>query len=254
MTTKTAARSATHQGQCQVCGRLQMLPGGLLSKHGYNVKWGFFNGVCWGAGHLPFELSKDLIEDAIARATAQRNGLIEDAASLRSNLTPASAWVYEYVGSRTRYGESHVWREISRDQFEVTEFSVSYPASKDSQSHSNKNGRVSESRYGESLDQIMVKHNSYRASILDGIIKELAQYVAWQKARIEKWAPHPEKLVPVEPKKDAPVHFRHNGGKSCVSGYSQARYHGVSTDDVSKVTCERCKSYRFYQDALKAAQ
>ena len=47
-----------------------MLPGGVLSKHGYTVQWGFFSGVCNGAGHLPFEQSKDAIAGVMASVAA----------------------------------------------------------------------------------------------------------------------------------------------------------------------------------------
>lgn len=37
---------ATHQGECQICDRVQKLPNNVLSQHGYKVEFGFFNGVC----------------------------------------------------------------------------------------------------------------------------------------------------------------------------------------------------------------
>ena len=48
---------ATHNGTCQACGRTQAVNTrhGLLAKHGYTVDWGYFNGVCYGADHLPME-------------------------------------------------------------------------------------------------------------------------------------------------------------------------------------------------------
>ena len=39
---------ATHDGECQLCGRMQKLPDGRLAKHGYTTRWGFFQGVCPG--------------------------------------------------------------------------------------------------------------------------------------------------------------------------------------------------------------
>lgn len=52
--------AATHMGTCQCCGAQQKLPKGVLSQHGYTVDYGFFNGVCQGAGHAPFEENCDL--------------------------------------------------------------------------------------------------------------------------------------------------------------------------------------------------
>lgn len=61
-----AQSKATHIGECQCCCRRQMLPKGRLAKHGYQVAgYGFFNGVCWAAGELPYEVSCDFIKDTI---------------------------------------------------------------------------------------------------------------------------------------------------------------------------------------------
>ena len=52
----------THRGICQVCGAQQAVNPGrqALANHGYTVKYGFFNGICSGAGHRPLELEKTL--------------------------------------------------------------------------------------------------------------------------------------------------------------------------------------------------
>lgn len=42
-----------------------------MAKHGYNVIWNGFFGTCAGSGHLPFEVSKDLIAVGVAQVTAQ---------------------------------------------------------------------------------------------------------------------------------------------------------------------------------------
>jgi len=59
-------KKATHVGTCQVCGSSQMLPAGVLSKHGYTVDGGFFNGVCPGAGHAPLEQERALADEVAA--------------------------------------------------------------------------------------------------------------------------------------------------------------------------------------------
>lgn len=61
-----AQSKAAHIGECQCCCRRQMLPKGRLAKHGYQVAgYGFFNGVCWAAGELPYEVSCDFIKDTV---------------------------------------------------------------------------------------------------------------------------------------------------------------------------------------------
>ena len=56
---------ATHNGHCQCCGRLQALPNGTLSKHGYTVDWGYFNGVCAGENNAPLETSRELLDTIV---------------------------------------------------------------------------------------------------------------------------------------------------------------------------------------------
>jgi len=55
-------RKATHFGHCQVCGNRQMLPGNLLSLHGYTKEYGFFNGTCHGARHKPLEQDRTVCD------------------------------------------------------------------------------------------------------------------------------------------------------------------------------------------------
>tara|TARA_R110002072_G_C7796032_1_gene521283 strand:+ start:33 stop:875 length:843 start_codon:yes stop_codon:yes gene_type:complete len=61
----------THKGHCQACGRLHAVDNetNKLAQHGYTVDWGFFNGVCNGADHLPIQIDKSLAEKTIVNAT-----------------------------------------------------------------------------------------------------------------------------------------------------------------------------------------
>lgn len=55
-------QAATHTGTCQVCGARQMLPYGVLAKHGYKVKFNIFVGVCPGADRKPLEQERSLAD------------------------------------------------------------------------------------------------------------------------------------------------------------------------------------------------
>ena len=57
----------THKGHCQVCGAMHAVDNSHngLAKHGYDVSWGFFNGVCSGADNLPIQLDKTLADRTI---------------------------------------------------------------------------------------------------------------------------------------------------------------------------------------------
>jgi len=78
-------KKATHNGTCQACGRAQaaMYGGNEMSNHGYTVTWGYFNGVCSGAGKPPLEVSREWCDGVIkwlheeaAKAEAQAVGPI----------------------------------------------------------------------------------------------------------------------------------------------------------------------------------
>lgn len=68
---------ATHYGTCQICNSLQKAPGGHLAKHGYDVAYGFFNGVCCGSHELPYEVSCDLLVSVLAGIKASIASYVE---------------------------------------------------------------------------------------------------------------------------------------------------------------------------------
>jgi hypothetical protein len=60
---------ATHNGHCQICGRLQASTP-RLALHGYKVTWHEFRGTCSGSGKLPIELSTKLLDTECQNLTA----------------------------------------------------------------------------------------------------------------------------------------------------------------------------------------
>ncbi len=62
-------RKHTHRGTCQACGAVQAVDNStrLMAKHGYTVDWGFFSGVCSGAGEQPMEESTVFADATIKR-------------------------------------------------------------------------------------------------------------------------------------------------------------------------------------------
>lgn len=87
-------KQATHNGTCQVCGREQALPEGVLAKHGYTVEHHFFEGVCPGAACLPLELNRN-VADRVAGSLMQQaaEGMAKAeriiAGTLRPKFAPA---------------------------------------------------------------------------------------------------------------------------------------------------------------------
>ena len=187
-TRKTTARKATHLGHCQVCGCQQKLPGGVLSKHGYTTKWGFFAGTCTGSGSLPIELSKDLLDGAVAYAENRIKVLTHEANAVRNELS--YCWVHEYREARSRHESSgYFWRMLQIS--EIQPDSIGRP------SYLNSRGRACElggydwelvATHGRLIANIL-ECNKRRAEALMREVAQVEQYREWQKERIAKWAP-----------------------------------------------------------------
>lgn len=71
---------STHRGHCQVCGRIQAIVEGKLSKHGYTVAgFGYFHGVCSGAAELPLEQDRAVTDGVVV--SLNRYAVEQDALS-----------------------------------------------------------------------------------------------------------------------------------------------------------------------------
>jgi len=181
------ATKSTHKGHCQWCNRLQMLPGGMLSKHGYEVRHrgqgGFFAGTCRGSGHLPFEQSCELIKTAIAAANASIEHIrkkIAERAQIDPNTT-TKAWLHVYkreLSSRLR-GSVYLWEEHELIQTGDSLHWHHYIV--DGIPH-----RIH--RSGTLADKVR-EGKAHRMQALAADAKELQDYVAWQENRIKSWAP-----------------------------------------------------------------
>ena len=68
MTTNTKTQT---RGICQCCGRDQAVMSGLMSKHGYTVDHGWFNGVCDGRRFRPMEIDRSAADATVRAIRAQ---------------------------------------------------------------------------------------------------------------------------------------------------------------------------------------
>ena len=84
------------RGNCQCCGRQQAVQaqsgrfiGGVMSKHGYTVEQGWFNGVCSGRNHPPLQISRTVTDKIIADINAEVPELIAKANKVKAGeITP----------------------------------------------------------------------------------------------------------------------------------------------------------------------
>ena len=173
---------ATHRGSCQICGREQKLPANVMSLHGYTVNWGFFNGTCTGSRYLPFEQSKDLIEDAIKNVTAQHARLTNRVADLRANTEPTSIQVSYYDRNTHRripatIEVSAVYRDGATWRAKVTDSS-----GREFTAH------VAGFRPTTAAQAAHYSNTQLAAELEREELAAMQFYIDWQTRRIKEWA------------------------------------------------------------------
>jgi hypothetical protein len=204
------SKKATHRGTCQVCGCIQKLPGGFLSLHGYTVNWGFFSGVCHGAGFLPFEQDKGLVEGAIARALEQEREIKAKQARLREPVAQGTTktFVNVFFGS-TRLGPDYRWKEVElyakenvnrageADEYRWTTYHYPAPEGTEKRGHGDPERYRQVGDYGtKSIEEAVAGCNEAYAKSMDKPLEQITQYVAWQRKRIKDWKVQP--LLPLK--------------------------------------------------------
>jgi len=185
---------ATHEGTCQCCGSFQKLPSGVLSKHGYTVDWGYFSGVCQGAGKLPFEQSKDLIEHFIVGAKARAQELLVEVKELRESTDASSVWKNSYREGIKYQSGSFFWeqreiKEITKKFSDGEEYYVYewfYSEDEPTPRHK-RNNEVG--GWKKSLEEVVKEENENYVNKLLKHVSGLNTYVEWQEERIKNWKP-----------------------------------------------------------------
>lgn len=185
---------ATHLGTCQACGRLQMLPSGLLAAHGYEISHGFQNGVCMGTGHLPYEVSTDLIESSINHALTNADRLDRDAAA---HLVLPGTWVAHQVyhpelSSRTK-GSVRLWEDGILREREDGGFEFVQPTDASWSAERQGPGKPKVERlhgFGQ-IKRLVAEYRSRYASALTSRAAGQREYAAHQKRRLVDWKPQP---------------------------------------------------------------
>lgn len=228
------SKQATHRGTCQLCAHDQKLPGNRLSLHGYTVQWGFFSGTCPGSRGMPYELSCDLIAEAIASQKVAIKSQRKFAAEQRA-LT-AEVWVTERRYDARGYNAPALVRKIAADQIAFKYHGVVWMGYNGKQQ--------STSVKADSAIDAIIEMNGRRA---DAILAEVAQrqtYVEWLTKRQASWALKPLTEIPAEERgsKAPNIHgySDHYKGAYCASSMMGARRLGNWTREWSSVTCGKC--------------
>ncbi len=194
-------KPATHRGSCQCCGSVQKLPEGVLSKHGYTTRWGFFSGTCTGSGSLPYEQSFDLIARFVALAEAK----LADLEAFRARLleTPAegttSAWVNVYRRGTFHMKAHHAWIELPLTFTAHTAREGDFRWLTVTYEHPDSLKAEPVPFYGLHTDNpldYVRSANQKRAQALEPEIAQVERYIAWQAKRVADWKETP--LLPLE--------------------------------------------------------
>jgi hypothetical protein len=171
---------ATHKGECQICGRQQKLPGGLLSLHGYTKRWNWFEGTCPGARCQPFEKSYSEITLRVDWSEGRIGILQEEVVEQKAGTGPL---IFEQYVSATWTVKSHyLSTRVKLVDDEVQDLKGNKVAS-----------RLQHSLQGDSGEQ---KLRDRRVAKLERDIKKHREYIAWQQERIDNWVERD--LTPVE--------------------------------------------------------
>lgn len=199
--------SATHSGHCQACGRLQKLPNGKLSLHGYTVTHGFFSGTCRGASYLPFELSCDQVQRYITEAQESLRMNEEFCQSIRARVG-TQAFVSNYEKNPRTQRSGYVIREVEivGTEHPYSDGTGSYwTFTYDAPGYRKMNGenethKVDTYATGIKSPEDAAHHlNDEHAKRVERTdIKMLKSYIKWQTERVTNWKP--AALLPVTAK------------------------------------------------------
>lgn len=185
-------KAATHYGTCQACGHLQKLPEGRIAKHGYTVEHGFFDGECFGSGHLPLQISCDLVKESIPRAEMQIETISKRVAKLRVPATEPKGWVMKtiYHGRKQMSMPVEVDIQVGPDGRPFYVYEEPYYRAK-------RRVDAIQLSYQIKTDLDMANHlNGGFATRLERQIPAIREYIAGQKQIVENWKP--TELIPVK--------------------------------------------------------
>ena len=102
---KKAAREAAAM-TCQCCGNHILANTGVIAHHGYQRPGeGWQTASCFGARHLPFEVSRDRLGELIVVLKAQLKSHAESLLRVENEEQAISYTMTDYSGKRERYAE-----------------------------------------------------------------------------------------------------------------------------------------------------
>jgi len=160
---------------CQICARAIKAKKGMIAHHGYQRPGtGWQTRSCYGARHLPFEVSRDTLGEWIEAVTAELERVAQRRSDIANELAPAT-FTYSKRDGISRFGERRIAvnLELTRATFEAE------------QAEGGENARWLRQYGMYTFDKVRDQH----VRVLDNRIAELRAELAHQEKRYAAWEP-----------------------------------------------------------------
>ncbi len=180
-------KASDQMGTCQICGAGQKLPSGKLSLHGYNVQWGFFNGICAGSRQLPYEVSCEYCKEVI-----KGNGRVID--SLNDRIRKVKASLPENKGILIpvqKYGVSHTMSGsfVSDGKFVLFEYE---------EGGVKKTYRMYTINYtAQTIEDALKEYQTKQVNVLLNQIRMYEKHIKYLEEKVRDWTPQETQPVTV---------------------------------------------------------
>jgi hypothetical protein len=174
-----------------------MLPAGVLAKHGYTTKWGFFSGVCQGSGSKPFEQATNLIEASMREQREESARLLADASVYESGTNSDEMMVNVYIGAsfNRRQESGYRWKKATLTVVESHRVDDRiYHSINATYEISGSNGKVETKQVVRATRDVDAELQALRVEYAKELRRQAAQrsqYADWQEARIANWQEAP---------------------------------------------------------------
>lgn len=104
------------RGICQCCGREQAVVNGNMSKHGYTVEQGWFQGVCSGEHYAPMNVSREQTDKIVAAVRAEVVEILARVEDLKAGKIVPTEVKTDRMDPTTRKAVVIAWADASEYQ------------------------------------------------------------------------------------------------------------------------------------------
>ena len=186
---------ATHYGTCQICGRKQKAPDGLVAKHGYTVDGGYFNGTCFGSDEKPFERERIVLGREIERLAKNIGHRKSHLTKVKEGTEPVLAIIrFRNPEDKWGYRSEKAWVQIISETDEGIVIDKDHaPSNKEPdpiyyprEVKTNEDGNWVINKEGYDWKEQYVAYLDRRIHIFSEILKDMeSRYDSWERKELE---------------------------------------------------------------------